>query len=106
MGVTAKSLADSALTGTQATYYTVPALTAAIIKAASVTNNTGGAVDLSVWLNPRTSGTDRVLIDTHTVADEETYTCPELVNQVLEAGGTLEALGLNLVLYVSGVEIV
>jgi hypothetical protein len=104
--VTAQCLADGALTGSQATYYTAAALTTAIIKAATLTNNTGAPVAVSVWLNPRTSGTDRPVIDTRTLSDEESYPCPELINHVIEAGGTLDALGLNVVLYVSGVEIV
>lgn len=106
MGVTAQVLANGVLTGSQAEYYACPAGTTAVLKAATITNNTGGAVDVSVWLNPITAGTDRLLIDSHTLADEETYLCPELINQVLEAGGTIDALGLNCILYVSGVEIV
>jgi len=106
MAVTAKVLAQGVLTGSQAEYYACPTGTTAIVHSAVLCNTTGGAVDCSVWLNPASGGTDRVLIDTHTIADEETYLCPELINQVLEAGGTLDALGNGVTLYVSGVEVV
>jgi hypothetical protein len=39
------------------------------------------------------------------LATNVSYTCPELVNQVIEAGGSLQALGLNVTLVASGVEI-
>lgn len=106
MATTAQVFAQGVLTGSQAEYYACPTGTTAIIKAAALINATGGAVDVTVWLNPVGGGTDRVLIDTHTVADEETYLCPELINQVLEAGGTIDALGNGVTIYVSGVEIV
>jgi len=106
MAITAKVLAQAVLTASQAEYYAAPTGTTAIIHAAVLCNTTGGAVDCTVWLNPASAGTDRVLIDTRTLADEESYICPELVNQVLAAGGTIDALGLNVTLYVSGVEIV
>lgn len=106
MAVTAQVFAEGVLTGSQAEYYACPAGTTAIIHAATLTNGSGGVVACSVWLNPRSGGTDRLLIDTHALADAESYACPELINQVLEAGGTIDALGDGVTLYVSGAEVV
>jgi len=107
MTVDAKRLvAGSQLTAAAATYYTAPAATKAIIKAATLLNNTGGAVTVDVHLVPNggsATAANRVL--RKTLANDTGHTCPELVNQVLEAGGTIQALGLNVAMVVSGVEL-
>lgn len=106
MSTTVKNIADAVLTGSLAAVYTVPTGTRAVIRAAVLTNTTGAPVDATVDINPRTSGTARVVIDSRTLADEESYLCPELINQVLEAGGVLRASGNGVTLMVSGAEIV
>lgn len=106
MSINAKNLGDAVLTGSLAAVYTAPSSTRAIVKQAALCNTTGSPVDVTVDVNPRSGGTARVLIDTRTLADEETYTCPELINLVVEAGGVVRASGLNVTMMLSGVEIV
>jgi hypothetical protein len=109
MSTTTKRLiAGSQLTGTAATYYTVPANTRAVLKAASLTNTTAGAVACTVYLVPSggSAGASNAIISAKSVAANETYSCPELVNQVLESGYTVQAFGLNVTFMASGIEIV
>lgn len=109
MTTTAKRLVSgSQLTGSAATYYTAPSLTRARIQSASLVNTTGGAVACTVHLVPSggTADATNTIISARTVADDETYPCPDLINHVIEAGGTIQALGLNVTLVVSGVEII
>jgi len=108
MTVTAKRLVSgSQLTGAAATYYTAPLATKAVVKNANVCNSTAGAVNLTVHLVPNggAAGATNILISARAVAPGAVDRCPELVNQVIEAGGTLQALGLSLTLVASGVEI-
>src|SRR5688572_161067 len=105
MTTTAKRLVSgSQLTGSAATYYTAPSLTKARIQAAALTNTTGGAVACTVYLVPSggSAGATNTFISARSIAAGETYPCPELINQVIEAGGTIQALGLNVTLAVSG----
>ena len=105
MSIKAKSLADGVLTASLVDQYTAPANTRTVIKSASFCNTTGGAVLLTVKLVPRSGGTARTVIDEESLADTDTYLAPECINQVLEAGGKIQALGLNIEVYISGVEI-
>lgn len=109
MTTTAKRLVPgSQLTASVATYYTAPTKTRAVIRSAQLVNTTGGAVAVTVYAVPSgaSAGAANTLISARAVAAGESYSCPELVNTVLEEGGTLQALGLNVTLVVSGVEIV
>lgn len=109
MTVTARRLVPgSQLTGAAAAYYTAPTNTRAVIKAATLTNTTAGAVAVTVYLVPSggSAGATNVLISALNLAAGAAYACPELINQVIEAGGSLQAFGLNVTLVASGVEIV
>lgn len=85
------------LTGAAATYGTaVPALTKRIIKSMRLYNGTAAPVQCEVHLiasGGTASDTNRVIL--RTLAAEETYLCPEVVNEGLNAGGFVQALGLN-----------
>lgn len=108
MTTTAKRLVSgSQLTAAAATYYTAPALTRSIIKAAQLTNTTAGVVAVTMYLVPAagSAGATNTVISARSIAAGETYNCPELVNAVLEPAGTIQGLGLNVTLTVSGVEI-
>lgn len=108
MTVTAKRLVNgSQLTGAAAAYYTAPALTKAVVKNANVCNSTGGAISLTLYLVPSggTADATNILISARSIAAGAVDRCPEVVNQVIEAGGSLQALGANLTLVASGVEI-
>jgi hypothetical protein len=55
-----------------------------------------------------TAGTDNLIVDTRSVAPDETYTFPELVGQVLENGGfisTVASAATALTIRASGREI-
>jgi hypothetical protein len=82
----------------------------AIIDKFTVTNTSAGNETISVNLvtSGGTAGADNLIIDTRTIAPDETYTCPELVGHVLEAGGfisTLASAGASLTIRCSGREI-
>lgn len=98
----------SQLTGGALQYYTAGVNTRCVIKAASLCNTTAGAVLCTVYLVPSggAPGAANTLINAVSVAANATYTCPELVNQVIEAGGSIQAFGLNVTLAASGIEIV
>lgn len=105
MALTILNLADGSLAAALAVIYTAPALTKAVIRSASFCNATGAPVALTVKLMPRTAGTLRSLVNARTLAANETYLCPELINQVLEAGGTIQASGLAIEYSVSGTQV-
>lgn len=76
----------------------VPALTKRIIKAATLCNSTAAPVAASVYLVPATGNADatNVMISARTLSPGESYPCPELVNQGLNAGASVQALGAGL----------
>lgn len=95
----------TALTGTSAIVYTSPAKTTTTLKAVTVYNSTAGAV--IVEINLVASGgaatvTNRVV--RRSIAVDETYTCPELIDHALAAGGTVRALGNGLSITLSGIK--
>jgi hypothetical protein len=82
----------------------------AIIDKFTVTNTSGAGAAISVNLvtSGGTAGAANLIIDTRTIAPDETYTCPELVGHVLEAGGfisTLASAATSLTIRCSGREI-
>lgn len=91
------------LSGAAVTYYTAPALTRARITNATVTNDTAAAVALTVHVVPQggAASSANKKISARTVAVGETYSCPELINRILEPGDFLQALGSGLALDVS-----
>lgn len=97
-------VAGVAITGSAATYYTAPTGNRVTIKSASVTNTTAGVVALTLYRVPSggAAGATNTVVSARSIAVNETYNCPELVNKVLHAGDTIQALGLNLSLDVSG----
>lgn len=111
MTVTAKVLVPPLqLQATQTTQYSTPASTKAIIDKATVTNT--DTVNRTFSVNLVTSGgsaaNSNLVIDDRSVVPGETYTCPELVGQVLEAGGfisTIASAATALTFRVSGREI-
>lgn len=95
MTVTPKVLiAAKQAANTQTTQYTAPVATKAVIDKFTVTNTSANAASLSVNLvtTGGSPGVSNLILDTRVVAPDETYTCPELVGQVLEAGGYISTL--------------
>jgi hypothetical protein len=110
MAVTPKVLiAPKQAEAVQTTQYTATGARA-IIDKFTVTNTTAGNVSISVNLVSAggAAGAANLITDTRTVAPDETYTCPELVGHVLDAGGfisTLASAATSLTIRCSGREI-
>jgi P pilus assembly chaperone PapD len=81
-----------------------------IIDKFTITNTTAGNVTISVNLvtNGGSPAAANLIMDTRSVAPDETYTCPELVGQALESGGfisTIASAATSLTIRASGREI-
>jgi hypothetical protein len=82
----------------------------AIIDKFTVTNTNTANVTFSVNLvaSGGTAGTANLIVKTRSIVPGETYLCPELVGQVLEAGGfisTLASSATSLTISAAGREI-
>jgi hypothetical protein len=100
-----KRLIDgSQLTGSAATYYTSPALTKTRIQKLVFCNTTAGAVAVTLYLIPSggSAGATNTVWSAKTLAAGETRECYEAEGHVLEAGGFIQALGLNVTIQASG----
>lgn len=81
-----------------------------IIDKFTVTNTSAGNVNFSVNLVAAAGvvGNDNLVLKARAIAPGETYTCPELVGQSLEAGGfisTLAGAATSLTISATGREI-
>lgn len=110
MAVTARVLVPpKQLENAQTAQYTATNVRA-IIDKATVTNTSASNVTLSVNLVTvsGSAGASNLIIDNRTIVPDETYLCPELVGQVLEAGGfisTIAGAATSLTMRVSGREV-
>lgn len=110
MTVTAKVLIQpKQVESTQITQYTATAATA-IIDKFTVTNISAAIATFSANLVTFNGapGLDNLIIDTRSIAPNETYTCPELVGHVLITGdsiSTIASAAASLTLRASGREI-
>jgi hypothetical protein len=110
MAVTLKVLVPpKQLEGSQTSQYTATNVRA-IIDKATITNTSANNVTVSVNLVTvsGSAGASNLIIDTRTIVPDETYLCPELVGQVLEAGSfisTIASAGTSLTMRVSGREV-
>ena len=95
--------ANGALTASMTTLYTVPTGRKFVVKAFTIGNDTGGVVSLKAQVTFTSGGTARVMVPDRNVADNATDLVPELINQVIDAAGIIEAQGLNLTYAISGV---
>ena len=82
----------------------------AIIDKFTATNTTAGNVTISVNLvtGGGSAGASNLIVDTRSIAPDETYTFPELVGQSLESGGfisTIASAATSLTIRASGREI-
>ena len=82
----------------------------AIVDKATVTNTSSSNVTLSVNLVTASGSADasNLIIDARTIVPDETYLCPELIGQVLEAGSfisTIAGAATSLTMRVSGREV-
>ena len=95
--------------GTQITQYTAVNCKT-IIDKFTATNTSSGNVTLSVNLVTvsGTAGVSNLIIDTRSIAPDETYTCPEMVGHSMEPGGfisTIASAATSLTIRASGREI-
>lgn len=93
----------------QTAQYTANAVKA-IVDKFTVTNTSAANVSISVNLVNfgGSAAASNLVIDARTIAPDETYTCPELIGQVLEAGqfiSTLASAAASLTIRCSGREI-
>lgn len=82
----------------------------AIVDKFTATNTSANNVTLSVNIVTAggSAGAANLVMDARTIAPDETYTCPELIGQVLEVGdfiSTLASAGASLTIRCSGREI-
>lgn len=94
MAVTPKSIIQAQqLTGSNATYYTATNVRT-IIDKMTLTNTTAGAVTATIDLvdNGGTAGVSERIISARSIASGETYTCPEIVGHILNAGDSIQGL--------------
>lgn len=107
MALTVKRLVPgSVLTGSPVTYYTAPANKFAQIKSITVANTTGAAVAVTLYVVPagQTASAAYQVRPARVIDVNESYSCPEMVNHTIDAGGTIQASGAGLTLIVSGTE--
>jgi hypothetical protein len=95
---------------TQTTQYTATGVTT-IIDKFTATNTTGGNVTIGVNIvaSGGSAAVNNLIVDTRSIAPDETYTFPELVGQVLDAGSfisTIASAATSLTIRASGREIV
>lgn len=110
MAVALNNLCSALATNAVATYYTAPVATRTRIDALAVTNTDASAQTISIWLVPSggTAGDDNIIAKAKSIGAGETVRITAAVNQVLLAGGTLQAqgsIGSKLSIHASGVEV-
>ena len=109
---TAKVLvAETLLTNATATYYTCGSATNNVlstgIKSCCITNATAGAATVTIYLVESGGTATNPIVSAVNVAAGATYLCPELMNQVLTLGATIQAksnLNSTLAIRASGIE--
>ena len=94
----------------QTVQYTSPSSTTTIIDKFTATNTTAGNVAISVNLvtSGGSAGVTNLIVDTRSIAPDETYTFPELVGQALEPSGfisTIASAATSLTIRANGREI-
>lgn len=95
MAVTPKKLFDpQMLTGSAATYYTVPANTKTLIKKLTLTNTDSVARTITLHLVPTggSASATNMILDARGVATLDTLEAFEVEGQLLNAGDTIQAL--------------
>jgi voltage-gated potassium channel Kch len=114
MTITAKQMvAPQQLTNADALYYTAPTNTTGVIKRATFTNTSAGAVTITANIVPpagSSSAANRVIDPQNTVLSAgQTYVAPELAGKTMPAGTMLRMLASAasaITVAVDGVEIV
>ena len=93
--ITPKSFVNGVnLTDAAATYYTAPTGTRAIIKKATFCNDDVGVVTVTINLVPSGEVAEYAnqIVKAKSLAAGETWSCPNIENHILEAGGFISML--------------
>lgn len=92
--IPAKLVQGVQLGTTAASEYTSPANTKTIIKSCQLTNTTSTAATATVYLvaSGGSPGAANTVISAVNIAPGATYNCPEVINQVLMPGDSIQAL--------------
>ena len=93
MSLTIKSLVQSQqIPATTTVMYTCPASTIALVKHAVLTNTSGGALTVNVYVVPSGGTADATakILDTYSIGSHTAYTSPELCGIVLNTGDTIQ----------------
>lgn len=112
MATTNVSLVEgSLLTGVAVNYYSSPGNTVTIIKKVTVTNTTGSAQTVTIFLVPNggTAQASNTVTSAKSVPAGGVYEAYECEGHVLQAGDSLQALassGASLTLKASGLQVV
>lgn len=110
--LTPKSMVDGTnLTNAAVTYYTVGTNTRGIIKKATFCNNDTGAVTITINIVPSggSAAYGNQITKTKALAAAETWSCYDLENHVMEAGGFISMLAsvtAKIGVRISGYEVV
>lgn len=94
MGITIKNAYVAQPDILDTTLYTCPSNTTTRVLKCTATNDTTTAVTLSINKVPSGGavGDDNLILNLKALGDKETYECPEVVGQVLDAGDLLSGI--------------
>lgn len=109
MAIVMKQLAGGTITNAAATYYTAAAAVKARIDAFTVTNYSGSAATITIWLVPSggSAADTNIIVKTRSIAAGASGRILEAIGQTLEGGGTLQmqaSANSAITVAVSGVE--
>lgn len=94
MATRKRIIAGSQVAATATTYYTCPANTKCVISAISFCNTTANAITVTLYLvaSGGSASASNTITSARTLGPGETWSCPDVVNQVIEASGFIQAL--------------
>jgi len=94
MGIEIKNAYMAQPAAADTTLYTCPANTQARVLKCTVTNDTTTAVTISFNKVPSGGavGADNLVLNLKAIGSRETYECPEVVGQVMDAGDVMSAI--------------
>jgi hypothetical protein len=98
--------ASASIPTTKTEVISAEANTKRIIRKATFTNNSGGALTLDIYIDP-TGSAEAQIADTKSLADQETWSCPDLEGHVLQASGTIDlgSSGAGIDCIISGIKV-
>jgi len=94
MSVTLRNVYLDQVPAANTSLYTCPANTIARVLKCTACNDIATAQTLSIHKieSGGAVGDDKLLLNSRTIGNKETYLCPEVVGQVLEAGDFISAI--------------